>query len=245
MKRGVLESRWLLTGVAAMAIAATTGPASAGQRPLSDFISRQGAWCAAVDDAGIDCLASHYGGPASCGPDELTFTFPLFWGDPKSGITAGIDMLGQVSDGDPATAVDGSVAESSLPNGRADVKVVLQSSNARAIAFDADGEGLFGPAPGEAMAQVKFTNTAPGAPLPDFFQMLFCPAPGQALEFLSMHARASGSLQAPFGVPDGTPGRLEVTQTGLIGTSTLVDPHSRVAVDAFPAEKVILHATGH
>jgi hypothetical protein len=45
-------------------------------------------------------------------------------------------------------------------------------------------------------------------------------------------------------VPEGTPGRLEVTQTGLIGTSSIASLRSRLAIDAFPAEKIIIRATG-
>jgi hypothetical protein len=59
-----------------------------------------------------------------------------------------------------------------------------------------------------------------------------------------MRAQASGPLRAGFGVPEGTPGRLEVTQTGLIGTAAIASPRSRVGFDAFPAEHVIIRATG-
>jgi hypothetical protein len=64
------------------------------------------------------------------------------------------------------------------------------------------------------------------------------------LDIISLRAQASGPLRAGFGVPEGSPGRLEVTQTGLIGTASFVNPHSRVAVDAYPAEKIIIRATG-
>ncbi len=252
MKKEIFRNRWLPVGTVLLALSSATVPASAAQRVLSDFTSRQGAWCAVFSDEGVDCVASYYGGP-DCAGGGFSFTFPQFWTDPKSGITAGIDALGQLDDF--GTTVDGTISENLLPSGLADVKVIVHSSNALTRAFDAAFEPVFGytfgevldgaePTLGEALMQVTFTNTAPAAPLPDFNQLLICPAPGQALEVFSMRARASGPLRAAFGVPEGTPGRLEVTQTGLIGTSALVNPHSRLAVDAFPAEKAIVRATG-
>ncbi len=179
---------------------------------------------------------------------------PWFWADPKNGFIAAIDALGQL--GDFGTTVTGSIAESAAPGGYADVKVVFHTSNALTRAFDANFDPVFGysfgevldgapPTLGDASVQVKFRNTAAGEPLPDISQLLICPLPGQTLEVFSIRAQASGPLRAAFGVPEGTPGRLEVTQTGLIGTSSIVNPHSRVAVDAFPAEHIIIRATGH
>jgi hypothetical protein len=244
MNGEMLRIRWLLAATIAFALSSVTVPASAGQRSLTDFTSRQMAWCAAVNDEGtaIDCAASHYG---RCKDGEFTSTFPLFWSDPKSGNVAGIDVLDQLSPGEFGTSLNGSVSESARPDGLAEVNIVLHSSNALMVAFDGEsGELLLGSGLGDALAQIKLSNTAPGAPLPDINQVLSCPEPGQALETLSMRARASGPLHAAFGVPEGTPGRLEVTQTGLIGTAALVNPNSRLAVGGFPAEHVIIRATG-
>jgi hypothetical protein len=250
MNGEAIRKEWLLIGTVALALSSVTAPASAGGRALSDFTSRQGAWCAVANEQGIDCAASHY---APCGGDEFTFSFPLFWADPKTGVVALIDTLGDLDEGALGTTVDGSVSETARPDGLADVKVVLHASNALTRAFDVDFNPLFGyggsggvnpPTLGDASAQIKLSNTAPGAPLPDISQVLFCPEPGQALETITMRARASGPLREAFGVPEGSPGRLEVTQTGLIGTAAQVNPHSRLAVDAFPAEHVIIRATG-
>ena len=249
MRGEILRIRWLLAGTIVLALSSVTVPASAGQRALSDFTTRQGAWCVASNaDGGIDCNASHYG---ACVNGEFTFTFPLFWGDPKTGFVALIDTLGELDAGDFGTAITGSVSESAQPSGLAEVKVVLHSSNALTLAFGPSGP-LFGydgsdgtvPTLGSVLAQIKLSNTAPGAPLPDINQVLSCPVPGQALEVISIRARASGPLREAFGVPEGSPGRLEVTQNGLLGTAALVNPHSRLAVDAFPAEHVIIRATG-
>jgi hypothetical protein len=156
-------------------------------------------------------------------------------------------------DGSLGTTVQGSVSETGRPAGPSQVTVVLHSRNALARAYNANFERLFGeggaqgtaPTLGDATVQLSFTHTEPGAPLPDVSQLMYCPLPGQALELLSIRARASGTLRAAFGVPDGTPGRLEVIQTGLIGSSAIAHPDSAVGVDAFPAEKVILRATGN
>jgi hypothetical protein len=175
-------------------------------------------------------------------------------GRPKTGVTAAIDALGEFEE-DFGTIVSGSISEAGPPNGPAEVNVVVQTSNALTRAFDGDGNPVFGhflsevsdgaePTLGDATLQLKFKNTARGDPLPDFSQLVSCPLPGQALEFFSIRARASGPLREAFGVPEGTPGRLEVTQTGLIGTAAIVNPNSRVAVDAYPAEHIIIRATG-
>jgi hypothetical protein len=245
-------NKWSVSGAVALALLSAAAPASADQRPISDFTSRQVTWCVVFNDVGIDCDASYYAAP-TCAEDDPRFTFPLFWSDPKTGVSAVVDSLGQLDEGEFGTTVDGSVSESALPNGLADVRVVVHAGNAYVRAFDAEFNPLFGygrfgglqpPSLGDALVQLKFKNTAPGAPLPDFNQLQYCPESGQALEVISLRARASGPLRAEFGVPEGTPGRLEVTQTGLIGTSTIASPRSRLAIDAFPAEKVIIRATG-
>jgi len=88
---------------------------------------------------------------------------------------------------------------------------------------------------GESSLQVRFGNTAPGAPLPDLQQLFGAPVPGQeGPSFISFYARADGTLRGNFGVPDGTPGRAEVIETGNGATG-----------DGFPAERINLNAVGH
>jgi len=261
MNQRTFIKRWLFAWAAALALGAVTTPVEAGQRPLSDFTSRQGAWCAVPTSSqdAIDCAASFYTAPFN--PDCFSAggffsTFPQAWSDPQTGLTAFIDALGELDDGSFGTAVDGSIAESPARGGLADVKVLVHTNNALMRAFDANFDIVFGhsfgevlggaePTLGDLALQFTFTNTGPGAPLPDFSQLTSCPLPGQALEVYSIRARASGPLREAFGVSEGTPGRMEVTQTGLIGTSQIVNPHSRVAVDAYPAEKIIIRATGN
>jgi hypothetical protein len=150
------------------------------------------------------------------------------------------------------TTMAGTVRERPLRDGRAEVKVNLHTKNALSWANDccdfAAGVLLFGsratdvlagsaPALGECFLDFVFINTAPGAPLPDLLQVAFLPEPGQELRTLSFRGTASGPLHAAFGVAEGTPGRLVITQTGIFFTS-----FQGATADGFPAERVDLHA---
>ena len=82
------------------------------------------------------------------------------------------------------------------------------------------------------------------APLPDLIQLANFPEPGQQLEFLAFTGDAKGGLRAAFGVPEGTPGVLQTRQSGLVNVASIANPNSRVALDAFPAEKVVIQKAG-
>ncbi len=140
-------------------------------------------------------------------------------------------------------------------DGRAEVSVILNAHNALTWAIrgsdSANGPLVFGhraqdvaagadAALGDCTLRLKFFNSAPGAPLPDFIQLLFCPDPGQQVTFFGFTAQASGALRANFGVPDGTPGRLECTQTGPVTTPCKKPPF----FDCFPTEHIIIRAVG-
>lgn len=175
-----------------------------------------------------------------------------------------VDYAGLADDvvgGAFGTTIDGHITEIPMSDGRAKVSFILHIKNAFAWATDAStpfpGTVLFGheladvltgadAALGDSLLQLTFTNTAPGAPLPDLIQLVNCPEPGQELLVLSFRSSADGSLRAAFGVPDGTPGRCGVTETGLINVASIANAeHSRVALDAFPAEKITIQVTGH
>jgi len=64
--------------------------------------------------------------------------------------------------------------------------------------------------------------------------------PGQEVRVISFRATASGPLRANFGVPDGTPGRAVVTQTGLF-----MSKWKGATADGFPAERVDLYVLGN
>jgi hypothetical protein len=85
------------------------------------------------------------------------------------------------------------------------------------------------PALGESFLHLKFINAAPGDPLPDLIQLAFFPEPGQKLVLLSFYAQAGGPLA------DGSPGRMQVVQTGLFMTA-----FKGATADGFPVEKIIL-----
>jgi len=89
--------------------------------------------------------------------------------------------------------------------------------------------------------KVSFTNTAPGDPLPDLVNafILGNALPGRELRTLGFNSSGDGPLRAAAGVPDGTPGRCSVIQTGLFMT------HFKGATaDGFPAERVDLRQAG-
>ena len=169
------------------------------------------------------------GGPK--GPFFGPFVF-LTWTDPAEDLGTLIDYAGLVDSFfglSLGTEFSGSVTERALPDGRALVHVRLHTTNALSIGVvNSTGEILFGndpiavlmgaePGLGSSHLNVKFINTAPGAPLPDLLVMLLCDfgvplPPGfcPSAEFLSLKfvANAEGPLD------DGTSGCLHTTQTG-------------------------------
>lgn len=214
--------------------------AAAGQRPIEDFVNAQGTYCYDEDGDGVCDLFV---------PPVLNF---IGWTDPAEGIMASVDYAGLANawaEGAFGTETTGTVTERPLPDGRAEVHVRLHTTNALSWVVDADdwadGDLHFGhrahevvqegeeAAMGESFLHVKFINTAPGAPLPDLIQFFDAPEEGQELLFLSFYARADGPL------PDGTPGRLQVVQTGLFMTA-----FQGATADGFPAENIILNAVG-
>jgi hypothetical protein len=121
-----------------------------------------------------------------------------------------------------------------LPDGRAEVTVTLHTTNALTWVAEccdfANGPLLFGHRPADVIGgadaaladsffQISFINTEPGAPLPDLIQLFFAPAPGQEYIHHVFRASANGRLRSAFGVPDGTPGKVTVAETGNIARS--------------------------
>jgi hypothetical protein len=230
--------------------------ASAGQRPISDFLSRQGKFCLQVGtDGNFDCSTSSYVGDSTTGgcflfiPPVANYTG---WFDPK-GASASFDYAGLANSalgGQLGTLIDGSIDEIPQADGTAIVKVVLHAQNALAFAvqgFDFNGPLLFGnrvaevlagaqPSVGSCTLNLVFRNGAPGAPLPDIEDLFFCRFAD--LIFVSFVGQSAGVLA------NGQPGSLEVTQTGLLHAYAQANPNSRVALDAFPAEHILVRATG-
>ena len=215
---------------------ATFGPAI--KRPLSDFAGAQG-------------TSSLFFPPA---PDLVG------WANNPFTLFALVDYTGQQAawisaNGGPdlGTAVGGSVVERPLSDGTTMIHVALNAKNANTFALNAT-DFVFGyepndlvtdpsrsPALSNAQFRVDFTNTSPGAPLPDLVDafILGNAAPGQSLRFLSFRSSGSGPLRSAYGVPDGTPGHLAVTQTGIFMTS-----FQGSTADGFPAETIVLQQVG-
>jgi hypothetical protein len=163
------------------------------------------------------------------------------------------------------TSSDGVIIERPLPDGRAEVTVILHTQNAVTFVAEQDpafGTILFGqrwstsgtcgvastsgldnPVLGDLFMQLVFINTAPGAPLPDLFQLfgVVPPAFGQEPRTLKVSAKAVGPLYNLPRIADGTIGRASTQQVGLLykyGT------HGKPAIDGFTVERVDLKPTG-
>lgn len=67
--------------------------------------------------------------------------------------------------------------------------------------------------------------------------------PGQEPISISFRVRADGELRTAFGVADGTPGRVEVVQTGLLMAAFNTD-YKGALEDGFPAELIKLNVVG-
>jgi hypothetical protein len=241
--------------------AAHRASTAAAQRPIDDFLKTQGTFC--IDD--------EHGGCVIFVPPLNNF---LGWAALKDGIGRGasIDYAGiaaaYLKDRGIrlGTTMDGTVSERRLKDGRAEVSVVLHTTNALSWAVPVDvsepnpdpnpfGDNplLFGArvpdvvagapsALGNSQLKVVFKNSAPGAALPDVLQLANLPPDEHVLELieLSFRGQADGALHKTFDVAEGTPGRLTVAQTGLIGRSS----HNGGTADAFPAELVNLKPVG-
>jgi hypothetical protein len=210
------------------------------QRPISDFLSQQGTYCVANPTPPPACLLFN--------PPSLNF---LGWGDLPFDKCAAVDYAGLTNStygGIFGTETSGTVVERPLRDGRAEVTVTLHTAKALTFVVAdcsdfANGQLLFGHRATDVLAgadaaladsflEITFTNSAPGAPLPDFFQLYFFPSAEQHLHQGVFTAQAKGTLRSAFGVPDGTPGALTVTQTFSSARSN------------FQASVVNLRATG-
>jgi len=200
-------------------IPAHASRSASSMRPISDFVTQQGTFC--LDDGMGGCFLFVPPAPNIGG-----------WVDITAARFVLVDYAGVVNafyGGIFGTQTTGTVVERALRDGRADVTVNLNTSKALTWVSEccdfANGPLLFGHRPADVLAgadaslgdsffHLSFINTAPGAPLPDFLQLIFDPAPGQELQNFIFQANANGTLRSAFGVPDGSPGKVTVVQTG-------------------------------
>jgi hypothetical protein len=205
------------------------------QRPFADWLAAQGN----VNPA--NCASTILGWLT---PDFATFARADYSGKICACITA---------NGGPAFTPEfrGTVTERDLPDGTAEILVIHHFTNTHVVARDNTQGGnpapailgynapdLFGQpelqsAVANGMIQVKFIIARPGDPLPDLF----------SINYLSLSTRIQGSgpLRAAFGVDEGTPGRLLVSQTGLFN----IPGQGNGVADSFPAELVRVYQAGH
>ncbi len=266
LKLASMAARSMLP-IAALFLAAFS--AQAASRPIQEFIDRQGSYVFAVNaDGSVDCANSYYSTRLDLNARNL-----LGWTDAESYMCL-FDYAGLIDGaggfGSPGqllgTTMDGTVVERPLPDGRAEVSVVLHSRNVNACAFDPNFEFTFGynyyppstwpdgdePAIGDTVLTVKFINPAPGYPLPDVIQLAICPEPFQEVLAWSFEGSAKGVLREASGYPEGTPGFLHTRQVGLIAVYARLsskpwqtNPGPGAHRSGWPAEKIILQPVGH
>lgn len=232
------------------------------QRPITDFTSAQGTYCTPVGT--VDCATLF--GTANPIP-FIIWSNNIHDTRTDAERCAVVDYAGLLAKPSFGTTLKGTVTDRPLNNGtgQSEVTVILDTNNALTWVFAGDpaylpnvcGANLatqpllFGTRPpnvatnganaalGDSHLKVVFTNTNLGAPLPDLVQLVYSPSAGQGLRQIAISASANGPLRAAFGVPDGTPGRAHVLQTGLFMTGG-----KGATSDGFPAEMINLVKTG-
>lgn len=227
--------------LAPVALAEPQSPAAVtARRPIEEFVAAQGTFC--FDDGAGGCLLFE--------PPLQNF---LGQSDPARDLAGAVDYAGIanqyiIDNGGTSlgTTFSGTIIENPMPDGRADVRVILRTRNALTWAGEGvnfTGPLLFGykvldvmageqPAVCNSTFRVRFINTAPGAPMPDLLQLVIFPEPGQELVSIATHCNARGPLRADFGVPEDTPGRAVFRQQA----------RTRNGVLTFTIEKVLLKA---
>jgi hypothetical protein len=242
----------------AVAIAALTfggaamGDGPAKKLPLSAFLDTQGS-----QNIYVPPVPDYWGWTAP--PPGVKTPAPDYVGGNAGACDyAGLANKWLVENGghDLGTSYSGSVTTRALKDGRMLVQVELHTFNAltfglRILAppygdfatdppiFGARAQDvLAGATPGIGECHASFAWKQNPGPLVDFNHAW--DEPGFELVNLSFRANASGPLTALAGYgPDGTPGRLIISETGFLRT-----PGGGATADAFPAEFVEVHATG-
>jgi hypothetical protein len=251
-KKGLRPGNISLFGAAVIGAACFSSLGTAAQRPISDFLSAQGTYCLGTDSNGNPTCGGTSG---SCFHYIPPFPNYLDWTDPASGNSVTFDYAGLFNGylGNPfGTATSGSINEITQSDGSVIDVVTLHTVNAvtwASVGFSGTGEVLFGanepqvaagatPSLGSCSLRLVIHGPAPGAPLPDMIALLNGCGDWTFIT-IGFVGQASGTLA------DGTPGMVQVTQTGLIRTAGIANPNSRVALDGFPAEHIVIRGTGH
>jgi hypothetical protein len=247
----------ILIPCAAAIIALTTGTAAladgkARHLPLSAFLETQG-----TQNIYIPPVPDYWGWVAP--PPGVKTPAPSYVGGNSSSCDyAGLANEWLIANGGPdlETSFSGSVTERTLADGRILVQVELHTMNALTfglrvtapdfgnfatdpLIFGARAQDvLAGATPGIGECHASFAWKQSPGPLLDFNH----PETDPNFDFVSLSFRgnATGPLTALAGYgPDGTPGRLIISQTGIFRTTFM-----GATADAFPAEFVEVRATG-
>ena len=255
-----------LLGLIAFGVAwiVPTDAAQAVHRPLSDFINAQGTTTCFTPPAPAQI------GSATTFTNQTSARFALFdytgltakYLFDTYGISLGTTVAGSVTerplaDGRAEVTVNLHTTNALAWATQLDLTQPIDPQfNGNPLLFGARAQDVaFGAAPalGDSHLRIVFKNTAPGAPLPDLVCInhdFGCPAvaacpPGFEIDFLIVQQNSSGPLHAIAGLgPEGTPGRLTVTQTGLIKPA-INNGFKGALIDAFPVERIELRAIGH
>jgi len=227
MKRSELIKGCLLglMVVGLMLFGSLPAMAQVTERSIEEFLAAQGTFCFPDGTGGCFLLDPPF-------PNQLIFR------DDVTGQCASIDYAGIqanyiFANGGPLlpTAFSGSVKEKPTKHPLTEeiigeVTVDLVTTNALTWAMDQCNAGflgtaLFGRSPHEVLAgatatlgtsqlTIKFLNNAVGAPLPDLFQLDNFPAVARHIVSAKFGAHAEGELRSDFGIPDGTPGTVDI-----------------------------------
>jgi hypothetical protein len=220
--------------------------------PLSAFLDTQGS-----QNIYIYPVPDYWGWVAP--PPGVKTPAPSYVGGNSASCDyAGLANEWLVANGGPdlGTSFSGAVTERSLSDGRVLVQVELHTTNALTFGMRIDAfpygnfatdplifgaraqDVLLGAAPGIGECHASFAWKQSPGPLIDFVHWETVPN----FEFVSLSFRANaiGPLTALAGYgPDGTPGRLIVSQTGIFRTA-----YMGATADAFPAEFVEVRGIG-
>jgi hypothetical protein len=273
-------SRWLaivLVIVVAMCLA-LPAQAQTTQRPLSDFLSQQGTYC--VPDGSGGCYLFVPPDPNFLGwgtiypaPPDYPYHERGWLKKSSTVLFAGVDYAGLAANYENGLGtnlvemkvpdITGTVTERPLPDGTAEVRVVMHTRGANIWVIELDladdvldqvanKPTLFGhrprdvaagaePALADTLLNVVFIIDYPGAPLPDLVAINYNT---EIEKFVAFNAQGKGPLA------DGSLGRCQITQTGLFTVTAKNFPQlylsspSRVAYDYFPVENINLQAVG-
>jgi hypothetical protein len=214
------------------------------ERPIQDFLKAQGTPPPAANPvlfyAGPDApgLPNYAVGvtTAACPGEFCQYpTSRIAVVDYAGGGNKYLQMHGYGSLG---TKTDGSITERLLPDGRAEVTIVLYTTNALTFASTIDTPSaetsmrLFGssvqdllrdpsrrPSLGSSSLIMVFKNTKLGAPMPDLVYLFAfgISPPNFELDSLYFHVNTTGSL------PDGTPAQCRVLQHFVNPPPLLID----------------------